>query len=105
MMRKCPKCSEEAVKVKVLSFSSRMHCEKCFFSYEYTSLSKWVLAFGGAFIPTFAIVFGLYLQSWVVFGIVLILVPFLAELVFAKYCSLKPVGVRALREKLRGKRL
>lgn len=104
-MRKCPKCSERAVKVKMLSFSSRMHCEKCFFQYEYTFLSKWILAFGGAFIPGLAIYMGLFLQSWVVFGALLLVVPFVAELLFAKYSSLKPVGVRALREKLRGKSL
>lgn len=105
MMRKCPKCNEEALKVKMLSFSSRMHCEKCLFQYEYTSLSKWVLAFGCSFIPSLAIYLGLRLQSWVAFGIILVVAPFVAELVFAKYCSLKPVGVRALREKLRGKSL
>lgn len=104
-MRKCPQCGEQAVKVRMLSFSNRMHCEKCFFQYEYTSLSKWGLAFIGAFIPSLAIVLGLAVKSWVVFGIVLIVVPFLGELLFAKYCSLKPVGVRALRAKLRGKSL
>lgn len=105
MMRMCPKCGEKAVKVKMLSFSNRMHCEKCFFQYEYTSLSKWLLAFAGAFIPIIAIYAGLLLQSWVVFGILLLAAPFIGELVFAKYCSLKPVGARALREKLRGKSL
>ena len=105
MMRTCPKCSEKAVKVKMLSFSSGMHCEKCFFQYEYTSLSKWVLAFGGAFIPGLAIYLGLAFQSLITFGGLLLVAPFVAELVFAKYCSLKPVGVRALREKLRGKSL
>ncbi|GAA5446261.1 hypothetical protein Misp06_04475 [Microbulbifer sp. NBRC 101763] len=89
----------------MLSFSSRMHCEKCFFQYEYTSLSKWVIAFYGACIPILAIYMGLALQSLVVFGSLLLAAPFLAEFVFAKYCSLKPVGIRALREKLRGKSL
>ena len=105
MMRMCQKCSEQAVKVRMLSFSNRMHCENCFFQYEYTSLSKWVLAFGGALIPSLAVYMGLFFQSWVVFGVLLLLAPFIAELFFAKYCSLKPVGVRALREKLRGKSL
>lgn len=104
-MRTCPQCGEQAVKVRMLSFSNRMHCEKCFFQYEYTALSKWVLAFIGAFIPSLAMVLGLVTKSWVVFGIVLITVPFLGELLFAKYCALKPVGLRALRAKLRGKSL
>lgn len=105
MKRKCPKCTEQAVKVKMLSFSKRMHCEKCFFQYEYTLLSKWVLAFGGASIPSLAIYLGIVLKSWIVFGVLLLVAPFFAELTFARYCSLKPVGVRALRDKLRGKSL
>lgn len=104
MIRKCPQCGKQAVKVRMLSFSNRMHCEKCFFQYEYTSLSNWVLAFIGAIIPGLAIILGLASKSWVVFGIVLILMPFLSELLFAMYCALKPVGLRTLRAKLRGKR-
>lgn len=101
MNRKCPECKEGAIRVKLLTFSSTMHCEKCFAQFEYTSLSKWLLAFGGAFIPIVAIYIGLFLQSWLVFGFVLLIVPFIAELVFAKYCSLKLVGIKALRKKLR----
>ena len=104
-MRKCEKCGEKAVAVKMLSFSNRMHCEECFFEYEYTNLSKWILAFGGAFIPGLAIYLGIMLQSWLVFVVLILVAPLLAELVFAKYCSLKPVGFRSLREKLRGKSL
>lgn len=104
-MRTCPKCNEQAVKVKILSFSSRMHCEKCFFQYEYTPLSKWVLAFGGAFIPSLAIYLGLAFQSLVVLCGILLVIPFIGELFFAKYCSLKPVGTKALRDKIRGKSL
>ncbi len=105
MKRECLECEEVAVKVKLLTFTNIMHCEKCFAQYEYTSLSKWVLAFGGAFIPVVAIYAGLYLQSWVMFGVILIVVPFIAELIFARHCSLKLVGVKALRKKLRGKGL
>ena len=105
MMRKCPQCSEQSVKVRMLSFSNRMHCDKCFFQYEYTALSKWFLAFVGAFIPSIAVVLGLFTESWVVFGVVLILLPFLGEFVFAKYWTLKPVGLRAIRAKLSGKSL
>jgi hypothetical protein len=104
MNRNCQKCGEKAVKVRMLSFSSRMHCEKCFFQYEYTSLTKWALALLGAFVPTLAIFLGLYFQSWIVFAVLLLVFPFAIEIVFAKYCPLKPVGPRALREKLRGER-
>jgi len=105
MKRECPECKAVAVKVKLLTFTNIMHCEKCFAQYEYTSLSKWVLSFGGAFIPVIAVYTGLYLKSWVVFGSILIGVPFIAEFIFAKYCSLKLVGIKALRKKLRGKSL
>jgi len=103
MMRMCPQCKEKAIKVRVLSLSDRMDCEKCFFQYEYTTLSRWMLVFLGAFVPLLAIMLGTIAKSWWVFGIVLVVVPFLGELWFARYCFLKPVGVRALREKLRGK--
>jgi len=102
MKRKCPECNEGSIKVKLLTLSNEMHCEKCFARFEYTSLSKWLLAFGGAFIPMLAIYAGLFFQSWVVFGFILIIVPFVAELIFAKYCPLKLVGIKALRKKLRG---
>lgn len=58
--------------------------------------------FGGALVPSAAIYTGLLLQSWLVFGVILLIVPFFTELVFAKYCSLKLVGIRALRKKLGG---
>ena len=105
MNRKCTKCNEEAIKVRLLTFSSRMYCEKCFAQFEYTSLSKWILAFGGAFIPMVAVYTGLFLKNWLVFGFILIIVPFIAEFIFAKYCSLKLVGIKVLREKLRAKSL
>jgi len=105
MKRECQECQEAAVKVKLLTFTNIMHCEKCFVQYEYTSFSKWLLAFSGAFIPVVAIYVGLFLQSWIVFGFILIAVPFIAEYVFAKYCPLKLVGIKALRKKLHGKGL
>ncbi len=89
----------------MLSFSSRMHCESCFFHYEYTSLSKYFLIFAGALTPSLAIYLGLLFESWAVFGVLVLLTPLIVELFFAKYCPLKPVGVRALREKVRGKTL
>ena len=82
-----------------------MHCEKCFFQYEYTTISKWFLAFVGPFIPMLAIVLGLLSENWVVFGVVLLVLPFIGEFFFAKYCTLSPVGLRAMREKLSGKNL
>jgi hypothetical protein len=102
MKRECQECKEAAVKIKLLAFTNTMHCEKCFAQYEYTSFSKWALAFGGAFIPMVAIYAGLFMQSWIVFGFILIVIPFIAEYAFAKYCSLKLVGVKAIRKKLRG---
>lgn len=106
MKRECQECKEvAAVKVKLLTFTSIMHCEKCFAQYEYTSFSKSVLAFGGAFLPMVVIYVGFILKSWVVFGFILIVVPFITEYVFAKYCPLKLVGVKALRKRLRGENL
>jgi len=105
MKRKCPECNEGSIKVKLLTFSKEMHCEKCFARFEYTSLSKWQLTLGGAVIPMVAIYTGLFLQSWFVFGFILIIAPFVSELIFAKYFSLKLVGIKALRKKLRGQGL
>ncbi len=105
MMRKCPKCNEVSVKVRMLSFSNRMHCEKCFYQYEYTSLTKNLVTFAGALIPILAVILGLYVKSWIVFGVILVISPFAGDILFAKYCALKPVGVRALRAKIRGENL
>lgn len=102
MKRQCQECKEVAVRVKLLNFTNSMHCEKCFTQYEYASFFKLAFTFGGAFIPIVATYVGLYLQSWLVFGFILIVAPLIAEYVFAKYCSLKLVGVKAIRKKLRG---
>lgn len=103
MMRVCPKCKEPAVKVKLLSFSSRMHCDTCFHQYQYTRFSKWTLRLILVFIPVLAALIGLGLMSILAFAIVLIGLPFLIEFIFAKYCPLEPVGLRALREKISNK--
>ena len=95
MKRNCPECNEPAVKVRMLTFTSTMHCENCFHQYKYTTGSKLFLSFIFTFIPTTAVVLGLVFKSWVVFGLILILSPFAIEVVFAKYCSLKPVGLRS----------
>ena len=71
-----------------------MHCEGCFCRYEYSTVARWLLPLIGAFIPTFAIVVGLYTQSWLLFAVALVLVPIVIEFVFAKYCRLRPVGLR-----------
>lgn len=102
MKRECPECKAIAVEVKLLTYTTVMHCGKCFAQYEYTSLSKWVIAFSIIFFSTVAFYAGFLSQSWVVFGTTLIIVPFIAELVFAKYCSLKLVGIKGLRKKLHG---
>ncbi|MCO1336880.1 hypothetical protein MO867_21360 [Microbulbifer sp. OS29] len=66
-------------------------------------MSKWLLAFSWGFMPGLAIYMGLLLQNWIVFGTTLLVVPFLMELIFATHFPLKPVGIRTLREKIRGK--
>ena len=95
MKRICPECSKQAIKVRMLSFTRTMYCENCFHQYKYTTGSKLFLSLVFAFIPTTATILGLVFKSWVLFGLILILSPFAIEVVFAKYCSLKPVGLRS----------
>lgn len=72
-----------------------MHCENCYHQYKYTTGAKWLLAFIFAFIPPAATLLGLVFKSWVLFGVIFLLTPFVIEKVFAKYCSLKAIGLRS----------
>ena len=95
MKRKCPECSENAVKISILLFTNQMHCDNCFYRYEYSATSKWILAIIGSFIPMLAVVTGIALGSWIIFLVILIVLPFLIAFYLAKYSELKPVGFRA----------
>ena len=93
--RACPKCGEDAVRVSSLTFSGRTHCEKCFYEFTYSMLSNALMQIVGWFIPTLAIVLGLMLKSWIVFGAVLVLLPVFGIYLLSLYRKLKPVGFRA----------
>jgi len=100
--RRYKQCKENSIKVMLLTFTDSMYCENCFYQFKYTFLSKLVIGLIIGFIPLLAIYSGIYTKSIIVFGLILIGLPFLGEFLFAKYCALKPVGLRALRAKLRG---
>ena len=101
MKRKCPECNEKTVKVSLLTFKNSMHCENCFYQFKYTFVSKAILSFFGSFIPLLVVIFGIVTKSIILSVLLLVTVVFFGELLFAKYCSLKPVGLRAAKAKLR----
>ncbi|HOP22617.1 MAG TPA: hypothetical protein PK055_00625 [Gammaproteobacteria bacterium] len=103
MYRVCPECNKNNVKIKLLTYTSRMYCEECFSQYQYTKASKMILWIFSGFTTALAISLGLFTKSIIVFGCVLILFPFVFELIFAKFCPLKLVGLRGLRKKLKNK--
>ena len=101
MKRKCPECNEKSVKVSLLTFSNSMDCENCFYQFKYTFVSKAILSFFGSFIPILVIFFGIVTKSIILSVLLLVALVFFGELIFAKFCSLKPVGLRAAKANLR----
>jgi len=103
MKRVCPQCSEKSIQLKMLSFGNRMQCSNCYSEFKYTAVGSFILSILASFIPIVVIIIGLETKSWILACLFLFAVPLVGELTFAKYCKLKPVGRKALKDRIHQK--
>jgi hypothetical protein len=101
MKRNCLECNNHTVRVKLLTYARRMHCDHCFATFEYTFMAKVMLWSLMAIPASLAVWVGFFTQNVWFFGALLLTLPFAIEYVYAKFCPLKLTGLKALRKKIK----
>ena len=98
MKRICPECQNKTLPVNLLSFKKRVRCEHCNaqFMTTSTSMSMWIISFLGSIWFSLAITAGLLLQSWIIFIILLLIVPSIITMLHTIFGKLEFVGIKAM---------